>query len=70
MNDAVQAQLKKAEEELDRLRQVIADAKALHRESKWSGTVSYCVMCAERWPCASMRILCRSEVELVAADHG
>lgn len=52
MSDVLQAQLRSAEG-------VIADAKALHRESKWSETVSYCVMCAERWPCKSVVILTR-----------
>jgi hypothetical protein len=52
MKDVLQAQLRSAEG-------VIAEAKALHRESKWSETVSYCVMCAERWPCESDVILTR-----------
>jgi hypothetical protein len=57
MKDGVQARLRKAEADLEESRRVIADAKALHQELKVSDEVSYCVMCAERWPCASIRIL-------------
>jgi hypothetical protein len=55
--DSLLVQATKLDAELDRLRHVIADAKALHREMKCSETLSYCVMCAERWPCTSMVIL-------------
>lgn len=63
MNDNLQARLRKAEGVLKEYRRVIADAKALHHESKWSEDVSYCVMCAERWPCLSVAILTGSDKE-------
>jgi hypothetical protein len=67
--EAGKSYVEPVQEELDRLLRLIDDVKALHQELKVSEDVSYCVMCAERWPCASIRILNHSEVELVSADH-
>ena len=55
--DGLQARLKKAETDLEEHRRVIAEAKALHHESKFMETVSYCELCTERWPCESVLIL-------------
>jgi hypothetical protein len=59
MNDGLQAQLRKLEAHLEECRNVIVDAKTLHRESKFMETVSYCDLCTERWPCKSIAILAR-----------
>ena len=59
--DGLEARLRKVEGVLEEHRRVIAEAMALHRESRRSEAVSYCVMCAERWPCLSVAILSGGE---------
>ena len=61
MKDGLQVQLRKAEDDLEEHRRVIAEAKALHHESKFMETVSYCALCTERWPCKSVVILTRPD---------
>ncbi len=57
--DNLQLRVTKLSSELESTRAAIAEAMALHRESKFMQTVSYCELCTERWPCKSVVILAR-----------
>ena len=57
--DNLLVRVTKLSSELGSARAAIAEAMALHRESKFMQTVSYCELCTERWPCKSVAILAR-----------
>jgi hypothetical protein len=57
MKGDLQARVRKLDVDLEEHRHVIAEARALHHESKFMETVSYCELCTERWPCESVLIL-------------
>jgi hypothetical protein len=61
MKGGLQAQVTMLEADLEELRHVLAEARALHHESKFMETVSYCDLCTERWPCESVLVLTGSD---------
>ena len=61
LNDDLQARVRKLDVDLEEHHRVIDEVRALHHESKFMKTVSYCDLCTERWPCESMLILTRSD---------
>jgi len=70
MKGGLQARLRKAEADLEEHRRVIAEVRALHHESKFMETVSYCELCTERWPCKSIAILTRIDAANESANEG